>query len=151
MPKTLPDSLPQGEKDAAKALLRRIGVTIILKRKFYFTAYAPRGLSCVDAAVDRGHWLVNNLPSDWFVDVYTWRSYVHTANLVYFRGSDSLYHCWIVDGYGYPVTENAVVYAVSQAERPGDSLLGGDYNRTMADGTGIKGVFPARGKGCSLK
>jgi len=143
------DSLPKSEHDAAAARLALIGAAIILKRKFYFTQYVPAGKSCVDAAIDRGNWLMRNLPGNWFVDVYTWKSYLHTANVVYFLGSDASYHCWAVDGYGYPVTDNAIQYLVSQRQQPGDSLLGGAYTRTMAAANGIRGVFPGRGQGMS--
>jgi len=146
----LPDSLPEAEKNEAKRVMLAIGSTIIFKKKFHFTSYAGPtngNRSCVEASIDRGNWLLKNLPPNWWVDVYTWKSMLHTSNLAYFQGTDGLSHCWIVDGYGYPVTENAVVYLTSQSEKPGDSLLGGEYARTMASFPGIRGVFPAQGRG----
>ncbi len=149
----LPESLPEAEAQAAKRAMLIVGSAIIFKRKFYFTSYVGPlngNRSCVEAAIDRGNWLARVLPVNWFVDIYTWRSMLHTANVAYFKGSDGMYHCWIVDGYGYPVTQNAIEYLTSQNEVPGDSLVNNQYQRTMKAMAKIAGVFPARCMGTSI-
>lgn len=102
---------------------------------------------CVRAAGDRGKWLIGKLSPKWMVEVYTWVSGLHTANLVYFKGADGYYHCWMIDGYGWPVTGDIINFLESRQFPPDGVICGGLYTRQMDNEKGIYGVFPARGTG----
>jgi hypothetical protein len=89
-------------------------------RAFEWTLYVPYGKSCGEAAQDRGAYIANYLPSNWYVDTYAWSSGLHIANVVYFQAADRYFYCWVLDGYGYPVTDDLLSFLCRTSALPAE-------------------------------
>lgn len=106
----VPDDMPEQDKQAAQKVVDNIYWLLMRANSFTVIDFVPQGQSCVEASYARSRFVAEYIPSNWFIDSYTWRSGLHTSNVMYFRAQDGYYYCWSVDGYAPPVTQDNVTY-----------------------------------------